>query len=819
MRSIVLFILFLGSALNICIAGQKEPILLRWSVTPCDNNWKHTLKFINRGTQTLEDGWSIYYGSVAPVIEAPPASPVGVEQICGSHHRFYSKGSLSAIAAGDSLQVEMYGAYIDLQSFHPENPYLVCKSSNGLESMPENVALQFTPYHDAAARKNDVNYPTGERVYEANARFADAEKLGPYDILPALKSVQLTGGSCRIGQTFVIKAGKGLENEALLLKENLTRCPGYGTGNKGTKLSLQLSPGGQTNDEAYHMSFSDKGIVLSASTPHGIHNACQSLLAILSGKHSPVVLPSAEINDSPDFSHRGLMFDIARNFTKKENIFKLIDVLSLYKMNVLHLHLVDDEGWRLEIPGLEELTEIGARRGHTLTESDCLYPSYGSGWNVESVGSGYYTCDDFIEILKYATRRHIKVIPEIDVPGHSRAAIKAMNARYAKYIDSNPEKAREFLLADFDDTSVYRSAQDYHDNVMNIAMPSAYTFIRKVIGEVQRMYATAGAELSVLHVGGDEVPRGAWEGSPVCEKFMTANQLSDVHALKNYFMNELHKILSAEGIRLAGWQEIVMLPDGKQVNPDLPGEQMLSYCWNTTPGEGFDEISYSLANAGYPIILCNVTNLYMDLAYNKHSMETGHQWGGYIDAVSTFNMLPYDIYKSIRTMPDGKPANLGTVSEGKVKLKPEARQQILGVQGQLWTETLRNFEMAEYLLFPKLYGLAERAWNSSPVWETDTDDIAYSKDLKKYNTRISTVEMPRIALMNIHFRVSPPGIKIGDGMLHANTPETGATIHYTLDGSEPTEQSPRWTQPVPCPFGQVKARSYYCGHGSVVTEL
>lgn len=107
--------------------------------------------------------------------------------------------------------------------------------------MPENVALQFTPYHDAAARKNDVNYPTGERVYEANARFADAEKLGPYDILPALKSVQLTGGSCRIGQTFVIKAGKGLENEALLLKENLTRCPGYGTGNKGTKLSLQLS--------------------------------------------------------------------------------------------------------------------------------------------------------------------------------------------------------------------------------------------------------------------------------------------------------------------------------------------------------------------------------------------------------------------------------------------------------------------------------------------------------------------------------------------------------------------------------------------------
>lgn len=184
------------------------------------------------------------------------------------------------------------------------------------------------------------------------------------------------------------------------------------------------------------------------------------------------------------------------------------------------------------------------------------------------------------------------------------------------------------------------------------------------------MYEKAGVELSVVHIGGDEVPRGAWSGSPICREFMDRNGLADTHALKDHFVRWLYGELDAKGIRLAGWQEIVMLPDGRHVNRELPGRRILSYGWNTQPGEGFDEVPYALANAGYPVVLCNVTNLYLDLAYNKHHMEPGHRWGGYVDARSTFDMLPYDIYKSVRMYPDGAPVDLISVSSGKESLSP-----------------------------------------------------------------------------------------------------------------------------------------------------
>ena len=256
----------------------------------------------------------------------------------------------------------------------------------------------------------------------------------------------------------------------------------------------------QYPDEYYEIVIKNNRLTLKASDTHGIFNACQTLLALLDNMElTSAPLPNLHITDYPDMGHRGIMLDVARNFTKKADLLKLIDILSFYKMNVLHLHLSDDEAWRVEIPGLEELTEIASRRGHTTDEQTCLYPAYAWGWNetdTTSLANGYYSRSDFMDILKYAKERHIRIIPEIDIPGHSRAAIKAMNARYQKYIDTERPKAEEYLLIDFADTSQYLSAQNFTDNVINVAMPSTYHFLEKVIDEIVQMYQ----DLSLIHI-------------------------------------------------------------------------------------------------------------------------------------------------------------------------------------------------------------------------------------------------------------------------------------------------------------------------------
>ena len=493
----------------------------------------------------------------------------------------------------------------------------------------------------------------------------------------------------------------------------------------------------------------------------------------------------------------------------------------MYKMSRLHLHLTDDEGWRLEIPGLEELTGVGSKRGHTLDESECLYPFYGSGWdpnNPNSTGNGYFSRSDFIDILKYAAKRHITIIPEFDLPGHSRAAIKSMNVRYNKYIKTDPAKANEYLLTDFEDKSRYVSAQGYNDNTLNAALPSVYRFIEKVVDEVVLMYRDAGLKLEIFNVGGDEIPHGAWEGSPLCHAFMEKENIKDIQGLKDYFWGQTLAILKKRGLQPAGWQEI-SLRDDSTVNPLFAEENVLSYCWNTIPEWNGDQIPYQLANGGYPIILSNVSNLYMDLAYSNHPYENGHTWGGFVNEVNTFNMLPFRIYLSARKDMRGNPVDIYAAEKTKTVLNPSARQQIKGMQGQLWAETIRNYGMVEMYLFPKMFGLIERGWNAQPDWSLTDSEADYMQALKLYRTKISEREIPRLAKLNVNFHVAQPGIKIIDGELYANCVLPRATIHYTIDGSEPTSKSSVWTEPVKCSAQMVKAKAFYEGKESVTAIL
>lgn len=575
------------------------------------------------------------------------------------------------------------------------------------------------------------------------------------------------------------------------------------------------------NDEYYDMVIDSDRVTISAATPHGVFNGTQTLLAMLKGKEAPYRLDAMSVEDYPDLLYRGQMIDIARNFTTVDNLKKLVDVFASYKMNVLHFHFSDDEAWRLEIPGLEELTAVGSRRGHTTDESRCLYPCYDGGYDPDAatVGNGYYSREDFIGLLRYAAERHIRVIPEIESPGHARAAIVSMKARYNKYKDTDVEKAAEYLLSEPEDTSRYASVQYYTDNVINVAMPSTYRFMEKVIQELAAMYREAGVPLATVHLGGDEVARGVWLGSPKCQALMKEKGMTKPHDLAEHFITQMADIMQRNGLKFSGWQEVA-LGHTEEAHRQLRTQAAGVYCWNTVPG--YDEVVYQIANNGYPVILCNVGNFYMDMAYNGHPDERGLDWGGYVDESVSFSMLPFSIYRSLRTDGAGNPVDLDAAEKGKTVLTAEGRKNILGVQGQLFAETIRSFNGVEYLLFPKIMGLAERGWNAYPAWEElrgAQEQQAFNKALALYYEKISDMEMPYWARNGINFRLPHPGLLVKDGKLYANVAIRGAEIRYTTDGSEPDAQSALWEAPVPCHAPVVKAKTFCQGKESLPITL
>ena len=612
--------------------------------------------------------------------------------------------------------------------------------------------------------------------------------------------------------------------EAKLLKEKLTGLYGLEVvGNASVKIVLEelLDRKEAVNDEYYTINIGDNLIKISAATPHGIFNGTQTLLSMLKDKQTPYLLEAVSIRDYPDLAYRGQMIDIARNFTAPENLKKLVDIFASYKLNVLHFHFCDDEAWRLEIPGLEELTAVGSRRGHTTDESQCLYPCYDGGYDpdAKTVGNGYYSREEFIDLLKYAAERHVRIVPEIESPGHARAAIVSMKARYNKYFETDPGKATEYMLSEPEDTSRYVSVQYYTDNVMNVALPSTYRFMEKVIQELNAMYQEAGLSLYTVHLGGDEVPRGVWMGSPKCQELMKEKGMTKAHDLSEYFITQMADVMQKNGLKFSGWQEVA-LGHTEEAHQQLRGQAAGVYCWNTVPGS--DEVVYQTANNGYPVILCNVGNFYMDMAYNGHPDERGLDWGGYVDESVSFSMLPFSIYRSLRVDMAGNPIDLNNAEKGKTALTEIGKKHIMGVQGQLFAETIRSFDGVEYLLFPKILGLAERGWNAHPAWENLSgirEEQAFNQALALYYEKISKSEMPYWAKNGINFRLPQPGLLVKDGNLYANVAIDGAEVRYTTDGSEPTAQSTLWKEPVKCGSLVVKAKTFYQGKESLTIIL
>lgn len=702
---------------------------------------------------------------------------------------------------------------------------------------PEPVKeIKVKPFvHERQTRRNaNDNMPveTAEIRYKKNALLSHKVEETSPAILPTPVKMETHGGTLTLTGEFEIVFENGLEKEAAFLNVTLkqalgkelktARTRGGAKGNKAILLSLDSSI---DNREGYKLEIDESiGIIIRGGGDAGVFYGIQSLRALmpletLAGPQTQITMPAILIEDQPRFPYRGMHLDVARNFQSKETVKKLLDLMAFYKLNKFHFHITDDEGWRLEIPGLPELTQVGAFRGHVARditgerdgERDCLEPSFGSGPDKDparSYGSGYYTRAEFIEILRYAHERKIEVIPEIDVPGHARAAVKAMDARYRRLMkEGKKEAAEEFLLRDFNDESVYKSVQGWTDNTLCVCRESVYRFLEKVTDEVIAMYREAGAHLTTIHTGGDEVPGGVWEKSPLCADFIAQRKdLENIKDLPAYFIRRFNNILQSRNLVTAGWQEIALSHGGHgqraEPNPEFTGSRFLPYVWNNVWGWGMEDVGQRLANAGYPVVIAYVTNLYFDLAYAKDPAEPGYYWGGFIDTRKAWELTPLDIRQCAEMDLLGNPLDKEKFFKGVTPLTEKGRANIMGIQGLLWAENAKGRDMMEYLIFPKLLGLAERVWAKQPLWATIKDGNERKKGMNRawneFAHLLGKQELPRLDRLfgGVNYRIPPPGATIENGTLKANSAFPGLTIRYTLDGSEPSPQSPRYENPV-----------------------
>jgi len=484
------------------------------------------------------------------------------------------------------------------------------------------------------------------------------------------------------------------------------------------------------------------------------------------------------------------MLDVARNFHPKPVVLGTLDLLARYKVNVFHIHLTDDEGWRVEIPSLPALTAVGERRGHPPDSDRHLPPAFGSGPDVDRpFGSGFYSRADYVEILRYAAARHIEVIPELEMPGHARAAITAMRG--------NPQ----YVLSDPDDRSAYSTPQGYHDNVMNPALESTYRFIERVVGDLVAMHREAGVPLRHIHMGGDEVPAGVWEGSPAVQAYLRAHDLPSVDELWFVFYGRVEQILKAQALLPSGWEEIAVRKtsrDGQRTNipnPDFATRGWRAYVWNNVLGWGNEDLAYRLANGGYDVVLSPVSNLYFDLAWNQNPEETGLDWGGYVDLRKPFQFIPLDYYRNAPVDP--------SVFVGKDRLTDYGRAHIVGIQGNLWSETLGGEGRLEYMMLPKLFGLAERAWAPDPDWARERDpaksESLYREAWSRFVNVLGQRELPRLdrEVPGVNYRIPTPGLRAQGGVVYCSLELPGFALRYTTDGSEPTVRSALVRGPIP----------------------
>ena len=479
-------------------------------------------------------------------------------------------------------------------------------------------------------------------------------------IIPLPSTYELKPGTFYItGQSSIgiDKSDPEMTALANYFNEEISDATGFSlpVNNSGT-IIFQLGEHKELGEEGYQLSISADQLILSAYKHHGIFNGIQSVLQLLPPEiKSKTVQADAtwsinciEVTDKPQFAWRGLMLDVSRHFFTKQEVKKFIDQMAEYKYNVFHWHLTDDQGWRLEVKSLPRLTAIGAWRA----------PRVGNWWEREpqlptdslSYG-GYYTTEDIREIVEYAQQRYVTIVPEIDIPGHSMAALSAY-----------PE--------------ISCTGGPFHVNVGNtfyteiensLCAGNEQTFevLDSVFAEVARLFPSP-----YIHIGGDECYKGFWEKCPKCKMRMQKEHLKNLEELQSYFVKRVAAMVQKRGKQVIGWDEIL--------EGGLAPEAIVM-SWRGMKG------GIEAAKQGHSVIMTPTDHCYLDFYQGDPTVEP-----------NTYSMLRLqDCYK-YQLIPDSVDASL-----------------IMGGQGNLWTESVPHYRQVEYMIWPRALAISETLWTDA----------------------------------------------------------------------------------------------------------
>lgn len=560
-------------------------------------------------------------------------------------------------------------------------------------------------------------------------------------IVPTPLSMEKGTGSFTFGPNTVITVPTEEQKPVAGLFASLfTRSAGFTPKVQvGTEGDVCLELDKNLPEDAYEMQVSSGQIRVKASDSKGLFYGLQNLRLLLppaieSSTAQDTVewtVPEMTVKDAPRFGYRGFMLDVSRYFLPKEELLRMIDCMALLKLNRLHLHLTDDNGWRLEIKKYPKLTEVGAwkvDRQH-LPFPERRNPKRGEPATV----GGYYTQADMKEIIAYAADRQIEIIPEIDIPAHSNAAL----ASYPEYACP--------VVKDF--IGVIPGLGGKNAEIIFCGgNEKTYEFLQDVLDEVIALFPSR-----YIHLGGDEATKTNWKKCPLCQARIREEHLADEEALQGYFMGRMSDYVRSKGKEVMGWDELT--------NSKLP-EDAIIFGW-----QGFGNAALKAAEQGHRFVMTPARVAYL-IRYQ------GPQW---------FEPLTYFGNNTLKGLFDYEP-----VQEG---WKPEYEKLLMGVQASMWTEFCNKPEDVFYLVFPRLAALAEIAW----VPKNQKDWNVFLKGLDNYTAHLEQKDVVYArSMFNIQHRIIPNDNGALALTLECERPDVD--IHYTLDGTEPTATSPRYTQ-------------------------
>ena len=452
--------------------------------------------------------------------------------------------------------------------------------------------------------------------------------------------------------------------------------------------------------EEYKIEVSENSAILSASTQAGLFYACQTFLQLMpeqvySGDKIELKeynIKTLTIDDTPRFEYRGAMLDVARTFYDKEYILKYIDWLAYHKINKFHWHLTDDTGWRIEIKKYPELTNKGAWRG----ENEVIKPAYSSG---KDRNGGFYTQKEIKEVIAYAADRNIEIIPEIEMPGHSRAVA----ATYPEILCNTTEKSI--------------SANGEISNAWCVGKESNFKMLENIIKEIAKLFPS-----DYIHIAGDEINMIYWKNCPDCQALMEKEGMKKEVELHNYFVKRIEKIINKHNKKMTGWDEIL---DGGELNPGT-----MVYAWRNMK-KGAESV-----NRGHKTVMQIGEYCYLDMKQSE--LERGHNWAAIVTLERMYSFDPL----------------------GSFNFTQEQNHLIVGPQAALWTELMQYPpRFAEYQMFPRLCALAEIGW--TPQEKREFSDFKNRLNdahfLRLENMGIKfRVEPPKVVYKNNKLMVESP---------------------------------------------------------------